>query len=75
MLATNGTNDLHILDISDPSRTTEVGRWGLNKENKTLHDVIVQDGYAYLSYWGRRGSWYWMWGLARMEAHTPLRPL
>ena len=47
----NGTNDLHILDISDPSRTTEVGRWGLNKENKTLHDVIVQDGYAYLSYW------------------------
>jgi len=28
-----------------------VGRWGLAKDQKTLHDVIVQDGYAYLSYW------------------------
>jgi hypothetical protein len=28
-----------------------VGRWGLDQRTKTLHDVIVQDGYAYLSYW------------------------
>ncbi|MDE2730019.1 MAG: Ig-like domain-containing protein [Bacteroidota bacterium] len=47
----NGTNDLHILDISNPLIPVEVGRWGLNKADKTLHDVIVQDGYAYLSYW------------------------
>ena len=47
----NGTNDLHILDISDPMVPVEVGRWGLSKDDKTLHDVIVQDGYAYLSYW------------------------
>jgi len=47
----NGTRDVHIIDISDPSRPAEVGRWGLDKEDKSLHDVIVQDGYAYLSYW------------------------
>ena len=47
----NGTRDLHILDISDPANTKEVGRWSLGKERRSLHDVIVQDGYAYLSYW------------------------
>lgn len=47
----NGTNELHIIDISDPRNPEQVGRWGLQKESKTLHDVIVQDGYAYLSYW------------------------
>ena len=47
----NGTSDLHIIDISDARSPKEVGRWGLEKKGKTLHDVIVQDGYAYLSYW------------------------
>lgn len=47
----NGTSDLHIIDISDPENPLEVGRWGLDKQNKTLHDAIIQDGYAYLSYW------------------------
>ncbi len=47
----NGTNELHIIDISDPAQPSEVGRWGLDKRDKTLHDVIVQEGYAYLSYW------------------------
>ncbi len=48
----NGTSDVHIIDISDPSAPTEIGRWGLeDSPQKTLHDVIVQDGYAYLSYW------------------------
>ncbi len=47
----NGTSDMHIVDISDPADPVEVGRWGLAKQGKTLHDVIVQDGYAYLSYW------------------------
>lgn len=49
--AHNGTSDVHIIDISDPSNPREVGRWGLDRPSKTLHDVIVQDGYAYLSYW------------------------
>ncbi len=47
----NGTRDIHILDISDPQHPKEVGRWSLDKERRSLHDVIVQDGYAYLSYW------------------------
>ncbi len=48
----NGTRDIHIIDISDPANPDEVGRWGLPPhDNKSLHDVIVQEGYAYLSYW------------------------
>ncbi|MDX1449657.1 MAG: Ig-like domain-containing protein, partial [Acidimicrobiia bacterium] len=47
----NGTSEMHIIDISDPATPREVGRWGLEKEDKGLHDVIVQDGYAFLSYW------------------------
>jgi hypothetical protein len=49
--AHNGTSSMHIIDIADPRAPREVGRWGLEKRTKTLHDVIVQDGYAYLSYW------------------------
>jgi hypothetical protein len=47
----NGTRDVRIIDISDPRQPREVGRWGLPNEDRSLHDVIVQDGYAYLSYW------------------------
>ena len=48
----NGTSDIHIIDISDPAAPDEVGRWGMpDSPTKSLHDVIVQDGYAYLSYW------------------------
>jgi hypothetical protein len=47
----NGTRDIRIIDISDPSNPGEVGRWSLTNEDRSLHDVIVQDGYAYLSYW------------------------
>ena len=47
----NGTSEVHIIDISDPAQPAEVGRWGIQKQSKSLHDVIVQDGYAYLSYW------------------------
>jgi hypothetical protein len=47
----NGTSELHIIDISDPANPAEVGRWGIERSSKTLHDVFVADGYAYLSYW------------------------
>jgi len=47
----NGTRDLRIIDISDARAPREVGRWGLPNEDRSLHDVIVQNGYAYLSYW------------------------
>ncbi len=47
----NGTRDLHIVDISEPSAPRHVGRWGIDAEGRVLHDVIVKDGLAYLSYW------------------------
>jgi hypothetical protein len=47
----NGTRAVHVIDISDPAAPTEVGRWGIDNEQRSLHDVIVQDGYAYVSYW------------------------
>jgi hypothetical protein len=47
----NGTQDLHIIDISDPSSPRHAGRWGVDSEGRSLHDVMIQDGLAYLSYW------------------------
>jgi hypothetical protein len=47
----NGTRDVHIIDISDPAMPMEAGRWGLEREGKYVHDVMVKDGLAYLSYW------------------------
>jgi hypothetical protein len=46
-----GTRALHIIDISDPESPVEVGRWQLENADRFLHDVMVQDGLAYLSYW------------------------
>jgi len=48
----NGTSDLHVIDISDPRDPREIGRWGVPAyAGKYLHDVHVQDGLAYVSYW------------------------
>ena len=47
----NGTRAIHIIDISSPAAPREVGRWQLDNERRSLHDVIVQDGYLYASYW------------------------
>lgn len=47
----NGTNAVHIVDIADPASPRNVGRWQVENEARSLHDVIVQDGLAYLSYW------------------------
>ena len=46
-----GTRALHIIDISNPESPVEVGRWQLDNSDRFLHDVMVQDGLAYLSYW------------------------
>jgi hypothetical protein len=48
----NGTADVHIIDISDPEAPEQIGRWGVPPHPaKYLHDVWVEDGLAYLSYW------------------------
>jgi len=47
----DGTLDVHIIDISDPLAPREVGRWGIDRPGKYLHDIWVVDGLAYVSYW------------------------
>jgi hypothetical protein len=48
----NGTADLHIIDISNIEEPRQVGRWGIPVHPaKYLHDVWVEDGLAYVSYW------------------------
>ncbi|MQA92161.1 MAG: hypothetical protein GEU90_18375 [Gemmatimonas sp.] len=48
----NGTADLHIIDISNLKAPAEIGRWGIPiHPAKYLHDVWVEDGLAYVSYW------------------------
>jgi len=52
-LTNNGTGALHILDITDPYNPVEAAQWRTPRADagRTLHDVDVQDGLAYLSYW------------------------
>ena len=49
----DGTNAMHIVDISDPVNPEHVGRWEVRPgdEDKNLHDIWAEDGLAYLSYW------------------------
>jgi hypothetical protein len=53
-LTNDGTGALHVLDIGDPYKPKEVAQWRTTNRpeaGRTLHDVDVQDGLAYLSYW------------------------
>jgi hypothetical protein len=52
-LTNNGTGALHVLDINDPYNPVEVAQWRTPRPDaaRTLHDVDVQDGLAYASYW------------------------
>ena len=52
--ATNdGTGAFHIIDITDPYKPKQVSEWRSPRPDagRSLHDVDVQDGLAYLSYW------------------------
>jgi hypothetical protein len=52
-LTNDGTGALHIVNIDDPYHPKEIGQWRTSRPDagRTLHDVDVQDGLAYLSYW------------------------
>jgi hypothetical protein len=52
-LTNNGTQAMHVVDISDPYNPREVGRWRSPslRGGGSLHDIDVQDGMAYLSNW------------------------
>ena len=52
--ATNdGTGAFHIIDITDPYKPRQVAEWRTARPDagRSLHDVDIQDGLAYLSYW------------------------
>lgn len=47
-----GTEEMAVLDATDPRDVREVGRWGLrDSPDKVLRRVAVKDGLAYLAYW------------------------
>ena len=52
-LTNNGTGAMHIVDLSDPYNPREVAQWRTPRPDaaRTLHDVDIQDGLAYMSYW------------------------
>jgi hypothetical protein len=52
-LTNNGTGAMHIVDLADPYNPVEVAQWRTPRPDaaRTLHDVDVQDGLAYMSYW------------------------
>ncbi|MGQ0766412.1 MAG: Ig-like domain-containing protein [Gemmatimonadota bacterium] len=54
-LTNDGTGALHVIDISDPYRPREVAQWKTPRTHgdagRTLHDIDVQNGLLYASYW------------------------
>ena len=54
-LTNDGTGALHVIDINDPYKPKEVAQWKTPKTHgnagRTLHDIDVQNGLLYASYW------------------------
>jgi hypothetical protein len=52
-LTNDGTGALHIVNIDDPYHPKEVARWRPRDTGvgMTLHDIDVQDGLLYASWW------------------------
>jgi hypothetical protein len=52
-LTNSGTGSLNIIDINDPLKPKRVGEWRSRdtRAGRSLHDIDVKDGLAYVSYW------------------------
>ncbi len=52
-LTNSGTGALNIIDINDPLKPRRVGEWKSRetRAGRSLHDIDVKDGMAYVSYW------------------------
>ncbi len=52
-LTDDATGSMRVIDIRDPLKPKEVGRWQTEQTEagRYVHDVAVTDGLAYLSYW------------------------
>jgi len=52
-LTNDGTGALHVVDINDPANPKEVAVWKTDRPDagRSLHDIDVQNGLLYASYW------------------------
>ncbi len=53
-LTNDGTGALHVINIDDPHHPKEVAQWRTENRpdaGRSLHDIDVQDGMLYASYW------------------------
>ena len=52
-LTNDGTGAIHIIDWNDPCQPKTAAVWKTPRPDagRSLHDIDVQDGLAYLSYW------------------------
>jgi hypothetical protein len=52
-LTNSGTGSLNIVDINDPMKPKLVSEWRPReiRAGRSLHDIDVKDGIAYVSYW------------------------
>lgn len=52
-LTNNGTGTFTVVDLNDPLKPRKVGEWRPRETaaGRSLHDIDVQDGIAYVSYW------------------------
>ena len=51
-LTDDATGSMRVIDLNDPKTPKEVARWQTERPSgRTLHDLEVKDGLAYLSYW------------------------
>ncbi|MGQ0766853.1 MAG: hypothetical protein ACT4OZ_14490 [Gemmatimonadota bacterium] len=52
-LTNGGTGSLNVIDINNPLQPRRVGEWRSRdtRAGRSLHDIDVQDGLAYVSYW------------------------
>jgi len=52
-LTNDGTGAFHVIDINEPCSPKQVAVWQTQRPDagRSLHDIDVQNGLAYLSYW------------------------
>ncbi len=52
-LTDDATGSMRVIDLRDPYQPRQVARWETprTEAGRMLHDIDVQDGLAYLSYW------------------------
>jgi hypothetical protein len=52
-LTDDATGSMRVIDIREPQSPRQVARWETPRSSagRTLHDIDVKDGLAYLSYW------------------------